>query len=502
MIRRVPGVVAPDRIVDIETRRVAQSIQARVQWMLDNWPDAVRPLAFCFSVRNYNGHVQLVGDAVPAKVRRFYGHDASGALGWFTFPDSADVKFQMSVINNSGIVTLVNDEEDPDYGQFYGVGANDTKGWQYPIEHPWRWQQKSKDSGNLTAGLVRINGVNKNHGQPASLSGFTESMRYWVEVDTTAEMATWTSGTLADNPIFPVGDDHTIIFPILTVYVETRPETIEGEEVQVPYITGFVQERWSHIGVIEYDLFDFAFRFDKTGDNGGVITEGTARINELVFADGQAQTILSHPANWTLAGIAASIKYWITVDLSSGSNIPTVTWCSGAAYTAPTDVLIVYPILEITCAGGKIVSYIQRRCADIVLHRTVGKNSVILDSGKFQLVNDEDVPADRKFYGKIGGNKGWFDPATDPADPGEYVTTIDDTVDADILKTWEVGDVNGNGVRLGLRHTKHTVPIYNVYDHKWYSYTRVETYAVDGRLFNVTVATKQTVHEPVAHSTL
>lgn len=249
VIRRVPGVVAPDRIVDIETRRVAQSIQARVQWMLDNWPDAVKPLAFDFSVRNYNGHVQLVGDTVPAKVRRFYGHDASGALGWFTFPDSADVKFQMSVINNSGIVTLVNDEEDPDYGQFYGVGANDTKGWQYPIEHPWRWQQKSKDSGNLTAGLVRINGVNKNHGQPASLSGFTESMRYWVEVDTTAETATWTSGTLATTPIFPVGDDHTIIFPILTVYVEKRPETIDGEEVQVPYITGFVQERWCHIAL-------------------------------------------------------------------------------------------------------------------------------------------------------------------------------------------------------------------------------------------------------------
>jgi hypothetical protein len=172
------------------------------------------------------------------------------------------------------------------------------------------------------------------------------------------------------------------------------------------------------------------------------------------------------------------MRYWIVVDTVA----ETATWASGTVeanpdFPAGSTTQIVYPILTLTTdtrtetidGEDEEVAYIigveQHRWSDIAIG----------------------VPTTEP---------------EDPVDPGEYVTTIDDTVDADILKTWQVGDVDGGGVRLGLEHTKHTVPVYSETDHKWYSYTRVLTYAIDGRLFKMTAATKQTVHEPINHALL
>ena len=374
---------------------------ARLQWILDNWPTTVKPLAFHFSVANYNGRVMLVGDEVPHKVRRFYGHDAAGKLGWFVLPD--DPSFQMSVINNSGVVTLVNDEKDPDYAQFYGVDTQGEKGWQYPIEHPFHFQQTGPQGGILTEGLVRINGVDTaitNWPTDGELADVATSTAYWITVDTFNETATWASGPQADG--FPTGSQTLMVYPVLILTCGVESEVIETWE----------QRRYSDIvvGASSDSMFDFAFRFSQSEDDtGGTFTEGKVYINDEVFA------IASAPALWTVSNVTTSIKYWVEVDLSSGSNIPTVTWKSGAAFPATASkVIIIYPILEVTCAGNVITSYIQRRCADIVLHRTWGKNSVEMSAGELQLVGDEAGPTDGKFYGKIGGNKGWYD-GTDPA---------------------------------------------------------------------------------------
>lgn len=248
-VRTVAGFIGPAQIQDPETRRVVAAIIQRVQYIFDNWPAETKPFEFLFSVANFNGRLQLKGDEVPVRAKRYYGHDAAGALGWFLFPESADVKFQMSVINKSGIVTLVNDKQDPDYGQVYGTGMDAEKGWQYPVEHPWRWQQTSETGGDLTSGLVRIDGIDQVHGMPANVNDLTESMRYWIAVDTTAKTAIWVQGTVAAFPQFPPGDANTIIYPILTIEVDTRTETIEEVETEIPYITGFEQHRFSDIAI-------------------------------------------------------------------------------------------------------------------------------------------------------------------------------------------------------------------------------------------------------------
>lgn len=236
-IRSLTGAISPYRIQDLETRRCIENILQRFQWVIDNWPDTVKPLSFRFSVANYDGEVQLVGDEVPQKVRRFYGHDSAGRLGFFTLPD--DPLFRMSVVNTSGVVTLVNDEQDPDYGQRYGVDVSGEKGWIYPIDHPFRFQQTDDNGGDLTAGLARLNGVNLSTGQPASISQLKVSTRYWIALDTANGTAEWLSGTVEAYPTFPVGSDSIMIFPILTITCAGAT----GEEV----ITGFKQERWVDI---------------------------------------------------------------------------------------------------------------------------------------------------------------------------------------------------------------------------------------------------------------
>ena len=244
--RKIAGTLATNTVTDPEIRRVLDSVVFQLLWMLDNWPRVPKPLQFKFSVANYEGVVQLVGDEVPQRVRRFYGHNEFGKFGYhkFKYPEH-----RMSVVNTNEVVTLVNDETDPDYGQFYGVGLDVNKGWQYPREHPWRFQQTNDAGGDLTPGLVRIKGVDKVHGEPAKIAELTESMRYWIAVDTTAETAVWASGTFVDFPDFPTGDDHTIIFPILALTCDTRTETIGDVEVEVVYISGIEQRRWSDIGV-------------------------------------------------------------------------------------------------------------------------------------------------------------------------------------------------------------------------------------------------------------
>jgi len=125
----------------------------------------------------------------------------------------------------------------------------------------------------------------------------------------------------------------------------------------LPYSSGQIE--WRNIidlrGTTLNRNRDHAFRFINTKSTGGTITPGTCRI------DGTPVTITGLPA--TLSGITESVKYWISVDLVAG----TATWASHATtYATGSATVQIIPILEITCAGSVITSWIQRRCSDIV----------------------------------------------------------------------------------------------------------------------------------------
>lgn len=237
-IRRLSSSVALDRISDLEIRRCIQAALERIQWMLDNWPATSVPLQFKFSVQNYSGVVQLVGDELPRKKRRYYGTNEFSKLGFHDLPDA--VKYDMSVVVTDSVVTLKNDEREPDYGQYYAVGVDSEKGWQYPREHPFRFQQTNDNGGDITAGLVRLNGANLSIlNLPSSLSSITESTRYWIALDTENATAEWIGGAVSTYATFPTGSDTIMIFPILTITCSGAA----GSE----YISDIKQERWVDI---------------------------------------------------------------------------------------------------------------------------------------------------------------------------------------------------------------------------------------------------------------
>jgi hypothetical protein len=190
-----------------------------------------------------------------------------------------------------------------------------------------------------------------------------------------------------------------MIFPILTI---TCAGAV-GSEV----ITAIRQERWVDIVVgnaEEGEGFDFAWRYQGSiGGTGGEVTPGLVRIDGVGYTVDPIAT-----AAWTLAGINTSVHYWVEIDTSSVT--PTVTWKSGAAIPAGSETLIVYPILDFTCAGGVITSYIQRRCADIIYQRPACKESIEIDGGELHLVGDEAAPGNDQVYGTgATGTKGWKD---------------------------------------------------------------------------------------------
>lgn len=240
-IRALSGSIALEQIADLEIRRCLQAALFRIQWMLDNWPKDSVPLQFKFSVQNYAGVVQLVGDELPQRKRRYYGTNEFSKLGFHDLPEAVD--YDMSVVVSSrGIVTLKNDEKTPDFGQYYAVGINDEKGWQFPREHPFRFQQTDSNGGDITAGLARLNGANLTiTGLPTSISTLTASTRYWIALDTENATAEWLSGAVEAYPTFPVGSDSIMIFPILTI-------TCAGA-VGAEVITAIRQERWIDIVV-------------------------------------------------------------------------------------------------------------------------------------------------------------------------------------------------------------------------------------------------------------
>lgn len=104
---------------------------------------------------------------------------------------------------------------------------------------------------------------------------------------------------------------------------------------------------------------DFSWRFLQTSDTAGTVTLG------LVFLSGVLKTVASWPSGGNLTGITTSIKYWVAIDVS----VATATWASGSSYPDGTDTLEIWPILEVTCDGSIITSFIQRQCSDIHITR-------------------------------------------------------------------------------------------------------------------------------------
>jgi len=98
---------------------------------------------------------------------------------------------------------------------------------------------------------------------------------------------------------------------------------------------------------------DHPFKFTQTSDTGGTITAG------LCFIGGVSKTITSLPT--TLSSVTTSIKYWLAIEIASA----TVSWVSGTSYPDSDDDTEIWPILEITCSGSVISSFIQKQSSDV-----------------------------------------------------------------------------------------------------------------------------------------
>jgi len=470
-IRTKPGLIAPDRISDPETRRVVQRLLDYAQWVSDNMPTVPTLPGYRHSVAEHRDLVSLYNDEPPQKIRRFYGTNKWGRLGWNVLPE--DVTYPASVTRDNArdIVQLDNDEVQPDYGYTYGVDVDGKWRWIKFPNHSFKFTQTTDTSGDITAGRVYIDGASISiTSLPTTVETVTTDTRYWISVDLAAKTATWASGAA-----WPSGNWTTMIFPVLEILCSADL-----------VIKAYTQHRTSDISI--WTLFNFAWKFSPTSSTGGTVTQGTVRI------DGAAQTILTPPASWTLTGVTTSTKYWIEIDTSSVT--PTVTWKSGAAYAAGSSTLHIFPILEITCAGNVITSWIQRRCSDIVFWQTPVKNSLEYDGGSVQLDGDSAVPGNTKYYGTNGaGTKGFYDmTGVPPSDPSPYEEIEDaDAADAD---TWTYDGT------YGLHFTWHTIPAWDTSDHKLYSWCREVVVSVHGQWYSVGAATKKTIAEGVAHSTL
>jgi hypothetical protein len=92
-----------------------------------------------------------------------------------------------------------------------------------------------------------------------------------------------------------------------------------------------------------------------------------------------------------------------------------------------------------------------------------------------------------------------------PADPDPY-TTIGGTTEgseAADSTTWTYGDVDGGGVKKGLRLYVQTRQAYfHAGDHKWYAYVRLMKFSAGGLLYSVGAETRVEIEDPVNHADL
>lgn len=100
---------------------------------------------------------------------------------------------------------------------------------------------------------------------------------------------------------------------------------------------------------------DHSWRFEKTAPTEGTVTLG------LVLLAGVNTTVTDWPTDGKLTGVTASVKYWLEIDVSA----ETATWVSGTDWGTSTGTMEVWPLLEITCVGGAIASYIERETSDV-----------------------------------------------------------------------------------------------------------------------------------------
>ena len=130
----------------------------------------------------------------------------------------------------------------------------------------------------------------------------------------------------------------------------------------------------------------------------------------------------------------------------------------------------------------------------------VAKSIVVSDDDKLELDGDETSPGNNKVYGTDeSGNKGWDDAPTEGAeDPDTDITTIgaategSETASTD---TWTAGTANG------LAEWYVSRVVYNHSgDKKLYSFLRLRTYDLYGRLYSVSAETRVEVDAAVAES--
>jgi hypothetical protein len=231
--------------------------------------------------------------------------------------------------------------------------------------------------------------------------------------------------------------------------------TLQPREILVPELDGtaIVLKRRQVLASASYHAAqalssgnDHPFKFGQTSSTAGDVSSGTCRI------DGAVTTITNLPSS--LSSLTASKVYWIEVDMSAAS--PTAEWKSHATtYATASALLLVFPILEITCADSVISSVKQRRSSDIVI------------------VNGE--PANPSSPDTIGS----------AAEGSESAETT----------TWTSGGTKGLAVYIQTRTS-----YFHAGDKKIYGGFRLFTFDKLGRLYSLSGETRVEIEAAEAHT--
>ena len=201
--RPITGQVAPDKVSDLEARRVMLSLIYRVQWILDNWPETKQEVAKLPDIG------KMINDAIADNLPDASGGGGVGTGGGSTYT------FADSVLEQNGNVTLVNDKlGSPGVNMMYGTDAAGFRAW-LSANHSFRFVKTNAVAGFFTTGYVYIDGVSVAIGGfiPGNPVVVGANVRYGIAIDLVAKTATW--GTIGGT--LPAGTKVKPVFPIATI---------------------------------------------------------------------------------------------------------------------------------------------------------------------------------------------------------------------------------------------------------------------------------------------
>jgi hypothetical protein len=208
------------------------------------------------------------------------------------------------------------------------------------VKHPFRFTQTSDTGGDIESGSAYVNGgLTGITDLPAALSSVTVTTRYYIEVDLTAETATWKSTTSG----FPDGDADTEIVPILALYCAAS------------VITDIKQHQWSDIHArssgsgLDCSLFRFGYSIAGT-----TVTINAGAIRP---SDGRA-AVTCAGTSFTLAGDKYVFAEWDRIATTGTISV-------AAAMPTSTVNLLIVPLYKFNGTGLEAIYHVGDCILDV-----------------------------------------------------------------------------------------------------------------------------------------